>query len=205
MESIKQNKIKYSMYLDDEDIANYKYVKTDDYKLCSYCGNKYERTFNCYDDYKILKACVFCIKLVNYKPMNVYEIIVAKSKMSQLEIIKKTLDLFNDTEKIPLYTEVDNNAKLISSTTSREMIKCLNKYEDEFNDVKFFFTNKINRNSIIGRNFIVGDYPIENLKIEYITGDFCKLSDSQQKLLDNIRNDELEEQIKKIGEMRSRL
>jgi hypothetical protein len=205
MKSTQMKKIKYGTYSDDENITNYKYVKSDNYRLCSYCCNKYEKTYNCYDDNKILKACVFCIKLINYKPINVYEIIAAKSDMSQFEIINKTLEIFNNTEKIPVYKEVDNNAKLISSTTSREIIKCLNKHESNFDDVKFFFTNKINRNSIIGRNFIVGDYPIENLKIEYITGDFCKLSDKQQKLLDNIRIDELEEQIKKIGDMRSRL
>lgn len=188
-----------------DDITEYKYIKSDNYKLCSYCKNIYEKTYNCYDDNKIFRACVFCVRLINYKSSYAYDMIAAKSKLSQIDIINKTVNIFKETEKIQMYNEIDKDAKIISSVTSREIIKCLQKYPDEFNEIKIFFTNKINRNSIIGRNFIVGDYPTENLKIEYITGDKSELSSKQKKILDKIRNDELEEQIKKIGEMRSRL
>jgi len=102
--------------------------------VCINCMLKYADITN--------KYCEFCNIIKNTEKQDIYKIIICKSDLEQIDIIKKTYEYFMKNDKIPSPSDIDNNAIIINVNP---YLFTKNIYN---NDYKIFFTNCINKNKI---------------------------------------------------------
>ena len=118
--------------------------------VCQNCNLKYAVINN--------NKCVFCNIITDTKKSDIYNFIICKSDLNQIDIINKTYEYFMEHDKIPEPSDIDINTKLIK-TNSYLFKKNINS--DEY---KIFFTNCIDRNLIKTKRF-PQKYNIEKLNI----------------------------------------
>jgi hypothetical protein len=118
------------------------------------------KCINCDLNYKELNSnlCVFCEIIKENKKQNLFDIIIGFSKLTQLEIIKKTYEFFIKNDRIPYPNEIDMDVSTLRTNpyTYREINK----------DYKIFFTNTIDLNKIRTRRFPL-KYFSQNLDIRF--------------------------------------
>ena len=144
---------------------------------CRYCGGIYPKyLISCY----ILQSkcndivCRACYIITHLNSGLFNEINLYYSEMSQIDIIRKTIDLIIKNNQIPLPSLIDENIKILPISIL-EFINILNNIEEvpnEFKNYKIFFTQKFNI------NFIINNYG--NQMINFIDG-----SSDKEKTLDN--------------------
>ena len=118
--------------------------------ICENCDLKYVSINN--------KKCVFCNIITDTKKSDMYNFIICKSDLTQLDIINKTYEYFIENDKIPEPKDIDIHAKLIKINPN------LFKKNIISNEYKIFFTNCIDRNLIKTKRF-PQKYVIEKLNI----------------------------------------
>jgi hypothetical protein len=117
---------------------------------------------NCDLTYKELQngICVFCDIVKINKKDYLFHCVIGETKLSQLEIIKKTYEFFMKNDNIPFPYEIDNNVNILK----------VNPYLYRINNdikTKIFFTNCIDLNKIKAKRFPL-KYNQQNLNINYI-------------------------------------
>lgn len=126
---------------------------------CSYCGGKYLKyLIGVYvnDSVQILCRACYLINNINMGFNN--EIILCYSKLSQLDIVKKTVNHIIDTDEIPTPTEIDKNSKMINLSIMELSNLLLNidnidKKFKHFNRFKIFFSKGFDINFIRANRF----------------------------------------------------
>jgi len=163
---------------------NFSYHKNISQSNCSFCSGVYTKLFNVYINKKIYKGCIFCSKITNYKNTDVYDVIICKSDMDQLDIIKKTVDCFFNNDSIPIPTEIDKDAKIVNITV-RNFIKAVNNDDKNIlNNLKIFFTKNINTSNIVQQNMFFGDGKINKSFDDYYSIPIIDLSEKQKKIFE---------------------
>jgi hypothetical protein len=118
--------------------------------ICENCNLKYATINN--------KKCVFCNIITENKKSDIYNFIICKSDIDQIDIINKTYEYFINNDKIPEPNNIDSNSKLI------KVNPYLFKKNIISNEYKIFFTNCIDRNLIKTKRF-PQKYAIEKINI----------------------------------------
>lgn len=108
-------------------------------KKCYFCESKINLQLTYHDD-KIINSCPLCHIVVNYCKEYIYHSILCHTKLSQLEIIKKTWEFYNSKGYVPKPTEIDPNTKIIKIPT---FIFANFRDKKYFQNFCVFFTNKI--------------------------------------------------------------
>ena len=135
---------------------------------CKLCELKYKEIYD--------KLCVFCNIISNNNKLDIYNICIGYTDVSQIDIIKNIYDMIILEDKIPYPKIIDDTVILININPYifREfIIYCKKKYYndndiiDNINKFKIFFTNAIDLNKIKTKKFPL-KYKIEKLNIDYI-------------------------------------
>lgn len=133
---------------------------------CIHCGYIYKNPGYCIiiDD-ELQHCCQLCSIVTEFRPIDSQLVEVCESNMSQLEIIKKTVDYISKYKKMPFIENIDAAAKktkikpmkLITSFTKNTkdhedvIIKVDKKTQFAISKLKLFFTNEINIANIVLR------------------------------------------------------
>lgn len=131
---------------------------------CRYCGGIYSKYLMSTYIPSVKSsdiACRACYLITHLNYGNYTELRVYYSTMSQLDIVKKTVDYIIDNDEVPLPNIIDPNIKT-SPLSILEFINVLNNYSDEpvpeiLSNYKIFFSNKLNTDFITsnyGNQFI---------------------------------------------------
>jgi hypothetical protein len=154
-----------------------------DNKSCSICKLSFcnNDNVNIYKQYtasvseikKKCKLCYLCYIIINFKKYHISNVVLDKSKLSQIDINKKTIEYFNEHNYIPLPTNIDKKVKLIK-LQSYEFAHILenSNYDAIFDDYKIFFTNNVSKGIKIYKR------PVKNL--------FTTKSESVDEIEDNL-------------------
>lgn len=119
---------------------------------CSNCSNSVRVTYY----YKTAKynLCEFCNTVYKYCARNMMNGIICKTKLKQVDIVRKTYDLLKQNKKMPKITEVDPDARIVDHAFP-EILSCMkhsdfknipNNISNDFSDFKLFFTDMIDYN-----------------------------------------------------------
>lgn len=112
-----------------------------DYKSCPFCGG-INKIYVYIDELKLkTRVCYLCSLIVNFDVQNFNKLILCHSKLSQCEIIKRTMDFYQVNNRVPKPIELDSNVKKInlSPIVYLELIKSNYVFEN----FVFFFTDLI--------------------------------------------------------------
>lgn len=109
--------------------------------ICSYCGGIFKRLDFCVYNKTYNLCCQLCHIIVNFNISDSKKIKIYDSKLSQLEIIRKTSDYIYLNRKFPSIEDIDINASIIN-------IKSITFFEEK-TDKKIFFTDQIDLSKII--------------------------------------------------------
>jgi len=116
---------------------------------CRYCGGYYSKYLICsyLENAKCHDVCCrmcYLITHLNYGFFN--EIKLYYSELSQIDIIKKTVEYIIKNNSVPPPTDIDPNVNSLKISVL-EFINILNsytEYPDAFKNYKFFFGSKMN-------------------------------------------------------------
>ena len=151
---------------------------------------------HCLQDYNTLnnfsKLCVLCDLCLNYNRINLDKVVMGISNLSQLDIIKQTRDYVIKHNKLPMSHELDKDVKLIKLTPTlyNEYLNLATiSQKRELNNIKYFYTNTIDRNLIKCRRIIDGKFKLETLNLAYLSNKYDLIDiDSQLNILINKLN-----------------
>ena len=122
--------------------------------VCRFCGGTYSKYLTCFrlknnkdNDNKLTNFDICCracniINNINYGSLD--EVLLYHSNLSQLEILRKTINFILENDRIPDVLEIDKNAKNIKISLL-EFISILisnknKKLPDEIKNYKIFFS-----------------------------------------------------------------
>ena len=126
------------------------------FKECSNCNIRYPFTTN--------GLCEFCrIVKINLKS-DIFNYILCISDLSQLEIIKSTLDKFKKTNEIPTPEEVDPSCIKLALNPYIYRFNNQNNLNNYDNSIKIFYTNALDRNKLKIKK--IGTYKTELLNVD---------------------------------------
>jgi hypothetical protein len=111
-------------------------------KKCYFCESKINLQATYYNN-KIISACFLCHIVVNYSKEYIYYSVLCYTKLTQLEIIKKTWDFFVTKGYVPKPIEIDPNVKIVKIAKISTYIFANFKNKQMFSDYCLFFTNKV--------------------------------------------------------------
>lgn len=135
--------IKLKILNSDDDYDNY---EEEDLEYCPFCGVKLNSSYTVYLKKEKIKttSCYMCKIINNNSKSYIQELIVCKTKLSQLDIIRKTFEFYKNNNRIPYITEIDENAKLvpINAFVFAQIIK-KKKYNKKLKGLCLFFTGNI--------------------------------------------------------------
>ncbi len=156
--SIKINNINNKSKGNDWSKKRLEALVANDY-TCTFCGAKYLKYLigiPCNDDIKISCRACYLITHINMGFNN--EIMLCYSKLSQTDIVKKTVNYIIKNDTVPLPTEIDENARLVNLTIM-ELSNLLSDPENivkklqKFNRFKIFFTQEFDTTFIQENTF----------------------------------------------------
>lgn len=147
---------------------------------CRYCGGRYSKYLICFHLDKdgsnnkmenLDMCCKMCYIITNLNYGHFDDIILCWSKMSQLDIVKNTINYVLQKHRLPTIEDIDKNAKKLSLSVI-ELCSALLENEKIFPEIenyKIFFTTNLDTlftDYYIGKRssmFIENDTDSENL------------------------------------------
>lgn len=129
----------------DVDYDDYKFMT---YKSCPYCDCDYGQRVPIidYDAKEHFQGCVLCKTLVNFKRQYSFRVMLCYTKMSQIDIIRKTFRLYDKLKRIPYPLEIDKNIKIVSFPIYRyfDIYQKMNPNEKKrFKHIKILFSDRM--------------------------------------------------------------
>jgi hypothetical protein len=129
---------------------------------CFFCNSEYNAYLSVYNN-NAINTCFLCHCVINYnKDYNLFGFI-AKSKMTQNEIIISTWDYYNKNNSIPLPQEIDKNCQRIEISTYL-FSKFTNK--NNFENYRLFFTSKVE--NVMKDNFDLIFNPATGKQVKFL-------------------------------------
>jgi hypothetical protein len=104
--------------------------------ICDCDANLYDE---CYFNENV-KVCFLCRIVINNKKDDVYRCILVYSKLTQVQVIKKTREFYQKNDRIPFPQEIDQDAKLFPLQVYL-FSKLKNK--ELFPNIVIFFTSHV--------------------------------------------------------------
>lgn len=125
---------------DEQHIMDYNFAKGKS-GVCGTCGSNCNVSFTTYivANNICVKTCYLCHIVMNFKKYHSNKIFLIKSKLSQLEIIKKILDNYNNYRQIPNPITVDKSCKLIKNLNLIDYME----NPTNFPDIKLYFNPNV--------------------------------------------------------------
>lgn len=120
-------------------IENIQNIPNKQNNKCYFCDVKINLQPTYYNN-EIISCCFLCHITNNFDKEYVYHAFLCHSKLSQLDIIKKTWAFYKKNGYVPLSKEIDKNAKIIRTPL---YLYSQFKNKNDFPDFKLFFTNKV--------------------------------------------------------------
>lgn len=145
--------------------------------ICIYCGGTYQKSYNCtqLEGSSLKSCCQLCYIITHFKPIYSKMLIVCKSTMPQLDIIRSTVDFIHKYKKAPSIIDIDKNATNTQETPTHFFKSYTNASNKEKLEIcerfKIFYTSNIDMTNIIlgivdsSQDF--SNYVIEDSVIEY--------------------------------------
>lgn len=130
------------------------YCKKHSNSICAYCGGVYKKTFACLriNENTFKPCCQLCQIITQFKPKYSPMIVICRSTMSQLEIIRSTVDYIHSHKKAPPINIIDKNAVYANEHPIHFFNAFCKSSADEKKVVnhnfKLFYTNYINITNI---------------------------------------------------------
>ena len=158
-------------------------------KECYFCQSN-NQLFPSYYDNNIIDTCYLCNIIINYKKEYIFYGFLGYTEMTQLEIIKKTWEIYNKEGNIPLPIEIDPDVKLVKIP-----IYLFSQFFDKYKFPYYclFFTNKIE--NIMEDEITAAFNPSSGNKINIL-----KYLDIPENKLSEKENKKVEKQISYIKE-----
>jgi len=197
--------LKHDKY--NNDINNWqglkkKILQRDNY-TCVYCGGKYQKYMYCVrkdkssskDIKNLISCCRLCYICTHFNYLFFEEVVLCRSKMQQVDIIRKTVDYILANNSIPSIIDIDANAEQINMSVYN-FINLISLYEIHnisiIKDFKVFFTNNLDR-SFIGLKpntaydvYIADSDDIDDAKPATLTNDVIESTDFEKELTNKI-------------------
>ena len=136
-------------------------------KVCELCDIRYQKlikvTTSNSSEYNL---CELCKAVWVYDKNDTYKIVMLQSSLDQVEIIKKTVNLFNTNGCIPSPSEIDPDTKSINM--SSQNLKYILFHNKELGktfsnkNFKIFITPDVNMDKIVIRNMFSQSNVINN-------------------------------------------
>ena len=120
------------------------YLKSANYK-CEYCGGKYTKYLTVVTINEVIRVqCRFCFVLMHINSFFIKEFVLASSKLSQRDIVRKTVEYISKKNSIPYPHEIDQTAKIvkISKFELCNLLSYYGKIPDELQNYKIFVSQE---------------------------------------------------------------
>lgn len=118
---------------------------------CVHCGGIYKNPSYCrYINNEFYHCCQLCNIIAEFKPINTHLVSIYKSKISQLDIIKQTVEYIVKYKKIPNISDIDTHATIVKIKPVK-FFKLYEANDEKVNNYKVFFTSDINIANIVLR------------------------------------------------------
>jgi len=174
----------------NQDEENIDDSEDEDNDYCSCCGVKLNSIYTVYlkKEEKKTSACYMCRIVANFDKCHNEELIVCKTKLEQVEIIRKTFEFFKKNKTIPYINEIDENAKKIA-ISAKDFCNIIEnkKYKKKLKNIAVFMSshvglvlNKNNNNNMFGGSKI----NIKKYNNEYYDLPEYELNKKEKKIID---------------------
>lgn len=116
---------------------------------CVHCGGVYKNPSYCrYIDEKFYHCCQLCNIITEFKPIDTHMVLICKSDLLQLDIIKKTVTYVAKYKMVPKILDIDPHATL-TKIKPVKFFKLRDANDEKITDHKVFFTSDINIANIV--------------------------------------------------------
>jgi hypothetical protein len=114
---------------------------------CVYCGGSYRKVYGCnIDDMThMFPVCQLCHIVTQFVPIYSKMLTICESKMSQLDIVRTTVNFIHTKKIIPTVYDIDSKASIIKITPT-QFFKTRSNNPTEY---KIFYTKNIDVTNII--------------------------------------------------------
>lgn len=114
---------------------------------CIYCGGKYKKTFYSVDiDDTLQPCCQLCHIVTHFIPKYTKMIVIYKSSLTQLDIIRKTVEYILSHKQVPEVQNIDSNATQIKI----KLISFFHHLNDAtYKNYRIFYTSNIAISNIL--------------------------------------------------------
>lgn len=131
----------------DKNIRKYKYSITKKYNnICCYCGGNfsnynYINSDNSTKKEDVYLCCKFCHMILNFRHSYCNSLLLCWSDMSQIDIVRNSIDYIIINGTIPQVSDIDKNAKNLNISLIEYINIINNKMPDEFKKYKIFLSD----------------------------------------------------------------
>lgn len=149
------------------------FLKTNRHVSCVYCGCNYKKSPSwTYINDELMPCCMLCHILTNFIPQYSKQIHICTSKLSQIEIITRTVNYIIKNRHIPNILDIDECAK----TVKLRPVKFFNNLVDyEHDNYKIFFSEEL---AIAGILFNCSESGDNKYDSEYSADEYNKNTDT---------------------------
>lgn len=166
------------------------------HNVCSYCGGKYKKLSQCVFSNKskptksnMVACCTFCYIVSNFSSYYIQHIEIRQSKMTQLQIIRKTSNYIFQNNCIPTPEQVDPKVEP-STILANQYFVMGNAYKDIAKHHKIFIKDSLTVSYIC--NIIVDYFTEEYEDVETNT------EQQNNKISDSVCTDNMESTLNAI-------
>lgn len=149
---------------DKQTLKNIKsYCRNEPKTHCVLCGGMYKKPSYCHTvDDTYYPSCQLCNIITSYKPSYSKYVSVWSSIMTQLDIVRQTVEFITKNKSLPTITNIDPNARQ-TNMKPIQFIKLFNEHDDKVKNYKLFYTGDVNIEHII-LHFIADERNTTNLQ-----------------------------------------
>jgi hypothetical protein len=152
---------------------------------CHFCKSKINIQPTFYNN-KTISCCFLCHITINFQKEYTYHVVLCETKMSQLDIIKKTWESYNKKGYVPLPTKIDTEAKIIKIP-----VYLFAQFDNkQIENYGIFFTNKVQNMMINDTDDVFGTFEnIEKYKVgNYFNIEEYEISDEEKNKINEEKN-----------------
>ena len=187
---------------------------------CIYCGGTYRKITGCKieneDDeinhtkkqmLRMLPVCQLCHIVTQFMPNYSKMLMICKSKMSQCDIIRATVNFISAKKSFPAVSDIDTSAVIVKLTPTQFFKTCVNT--DDLKGHKIFYTKNIDMTNIIlgviDMSIDFSNYVTEDSYIEQNTESQRKLETVQRLIKWYTKISELDQSVSKIEQLQTEI
>lgn len=184
MSSESNYKLKLNLFNISENTENYDETNLDK-NICSFCGVKSGTNLTvCLKNKKQkINSCYMCRIIANFNSCHTNELILCKSKMKQVDIVKNSYDYFKTHSKMPPINEIDKDAKRVNCSVLK-FILIRNHSKKKLKKFVVFFSGEV-ANILLKQSFSYFNpiqASLDNYNNKYFDLPLYELSKKEEKI-----------------------